>query len=81
MSLRWIRHVNVDGKATTLEVMLGNSRMADKCYVRIGSDDEFWFRPTTDTREAILDYGLLLLQEKLSGHHLTTPGGAPYHWN
>jgi hypothetical protein len=81
MSLRWIRHVQVDGEPTTLEIMMGNSRMADKCYVRIGADEEYWFRPTADSRDAILDYGLLLLQEKLNGHHLTTPGGAPYHWN
>ena len=71
----------VDGKPTTLEVMLGQIRMADKCYVRVGSDEEFWFKPTSESRDGVLDQGMLILQERLNGHDLKTQSGMPYTWN
>jgi len=43
----------VDGKPTTLEVMLGQIRMADKCYVRVGSDEEFWLLRDLKSKEIL----------------------------
>lgn len=81
MSIRWIRSVMVDGRQTTLEVMLGNTRIADKCYVRMNQDDELWFHPRTDSREAILQQGIDMLKERLHGRQVTGPGGAPFTWH
>jgi hypothetical protein len=81
MSIRWIRNVVVDGQQTTLEVMLGNSKIADKCYVRVNQDDELWFHPRTESREAILKQGLDMLKERLQGRQVTGPGGTPFTWH
>jgi hypothetical protein len=81
MSIRWIRNVAVDGKPSTLEVMLGWVKIADKCYIRVGNEDEYWFRPGSDNRESILEQGIALLQNRLQGRSVTTPTGSPYSWN
>jgi hypothetical protein len=54
MSIRWIRNVVLDGKQATIEVLLGDRSIADKCYIRVNQDEEFWFRPHTDNREEVL---------------------------
>jgi hypothetical protein len=81
MSIRWIRSVSVDGRPTTLEVMLGWAKIADKCYIRVGNEDEFWFRPPSQDRQSVLAQGLSLLRRRLDGHEVTTHSGAAYAWN
>lgn len=81
MSIRWIRNVVVDGKQTTLEVMLGASRIADKCYVRVNQDEEFWFRPTTDRRETILEEGIEMLKSRFQGKTVEGSNGSPFTWH
>jgi hypothetical protein len=81
MSIRWIRNVTVDGKQTTLEVMLGASRIADKCYVRVNQDEEFWFRPSTDRREVILQEGIEMLKSRFQGKTIEGSNGTPFSWH
>ncbi len=81
MSIRWIRNVEVDGKPSTLEIMLGWSKIADKCYIRIGNEEEYRFRPSSDSRAAVLEQGLALLRRRLEGHAVQTAAGAAYGWN
>lgn len=80
MSIRWIRKVEVDGQPTTLEVLLGWKAIADKCYVRIGQEEETWFRPSTEEREEVLNEGLRILKDRLGGHDVKE-SGRPYGWN
>jgi len=81
MSIRWIRNVVVDGRQTTLEVLLGNRSIADKCYIRVNQDEEFWFRPTSENREAILQQGIEMLKGKLDGKKVTAPNGSAFPWH
>jgi hypothetical protein len=81
MSIRWIRNVTVDGKPTTLEVMLGANRIADKCYIRVNQDEEFWFRPSTDGREAILQQGIDMLRSRFQGKQVEGQGGSSFTWH
>jgi hypothetical protein len=81
MSIRWIRNVTVDGKQTTLEVMLGATRIADKCYIRVNQDEEFWFRPTTDQRETILQEGIAMLKSRFEGRSIQAQNGSPFTWH
>ena len=81
MSIRWIRNVTVDGKQTTLEVMLGASRIADKCYIRVNQDEELWFRPNSDQRESILAEGIAMLKTRFEGKSITGQNGSPFTWH
>lgn len=81
MSIRWIRNVVVDGKQTTLEVMLGASRIADKCYVRVNQDDEYWFRPASEDRDVVLRQGIEMLQSRFTGRTVEGPNGGPFAWH
>jgi len=81
MSIRWIRSVQVDGRPMTLEVMLGASKIADKCYVRLNQDDELWFHPATDRREVILQQGIEMLKERLKGRQVTASNGSAFLWH
>jgi hypothetical protein len=81
MSIRWIRNVVVDGKQTTLEVLLGADRIADKCYVRVNQDEESWFHPASDNRQAILQQGIDLLKNRLDGKKVTGPNGYAFPWH
>lgn len=47
-SIRWIRSILVEGVPTTLEIMIGTSSIADKCYVRVNSEAEYYFKPPLD---------------------------------
>jgi len=67
MSIRWIRNVVVDGRQTTLEVLLGEKSIADKCYIRVNQDEEFWFRPASDNRQSILQQGIDMLKSRFDG--------------
>lgn len=81
MSIRWIRNVVVDGRQTTLEVMLGAAKIADKCYVRVNQEEEYWFHPSTESREAILRQGIDMLQGRLKGKQVISSNGSPFQWH
>jgi hypothetical protein len=81
MSIRWIRNVNLDGKQATLEVLLGDRSISDKCYVRVNQDEEYWFRPASDDRRAVLAQGLELLKSKMNGRSITGPNGSAFPWH
>ena len=81
MSIRWIRNVVVDGRQTTLEVMLGASKIADKCYVRVNQEEEYWFHPSTASREAILQQGIDMLMQRLNGKQVNASDGIPFEWH
>ena len=81
MSIRWIRNVVVDGRQTTLEVLLGNRSIADKCYVRVNQDEELWFRPASENREAILQQGIEMLKGRLDGKKVTAQNGSAFPWH
>jgi hypothetical protein len=81
MSIRWIRNVVVDGRETTLEVMLGAAKIADKCYVRVNQEEEYWFHPSTQSREAILQQGIDMLMGRLKGRQVNASNGSPFEWH
>lgn len=81
MSIRWIRSVQVDGKPTTLEVLLGSAKIADKCYVRINQEDECWFHPASQDRDAILRQGIDLLKGRLQGRNIQASNGSAFLWH
>jgi hypothetical protein len=81
MSIRWIRNVVVDGRQATLEVLLGDRSIADKCYIRVNQDEEFWFRPSTDNREAILQQGIDMLKNRLAGKKVLGSNGSAFPWH
>jgi hypothetical protein len=81
MSIRWIRSVVVDGRQATLEVLLGDRSIADKCYVRVNQDEEYWFRPSSVDRRAILAQGLDLLKSKMEGRSITESNGSAFAWH
>jgi hypothetical protein len=81
MSIRWIRNVVVDGRQATLEVLLGDRSIADKCYIRVNQDEEFWFRPATDNREAILQQGIDMLKNRLAGKNVLASNGSAFPWH
>lgn len=81
MSIRWIRNVQVDGRPTTLEVMLGSTKISDKCYVRVNQEDELWFHPSREGREAILRQGLDMLRDRLKGKQVIASDGSAFGWH
>jgi hypothetical protein len=81
MSIRWIRNVVVDGRQTTLEVLLGDNRIADKCYIRVNQDEEFWFHPASDNRHAILQQGIDMLKNRFDGKKVTGANGSAFPWH
>lgn len=81
MSIRWIRNVVLDGKQATLEVLLGDRSIADKCYIRVNQDEEFWFRPLTDNREEVLQQGIEMLKSQLSGKNILGANGSAFPWH
>ena len=81
MSIRWIRNVVVDGRQTTLEVLLGSRSISDKCYIRVNQDEEFWFNPNSDNRQAILQQGIDMLRNRLDGKKVTAQNGSAFPWH
>ena len=80
-SIRWIRNVLVDGVPTNLEIMIGSDAIADKCYVRVNTEAEYYFKPPVDSREAIVRTGKEILKARFAGKTLTAPDGSPYDWS
>lgn len=80
MSIRWIRNVVVDGEKTALEIQLGEKRIGDKCYTRLGDEMERWFNNTGIEREDIIRQGMEILKKRLSGKNVTYPDGREFNW-
>lgn len=80
MSIRWLQNVLIDNKKSVIEIQLGDKKIGDKCYTRIGTDVEKWFANVSDLREDILAQGLSILQKILSGKTVSYPNGKPYDW-
>ncbi len=81
MSIRWIRNVIIDDEKSTVEIQLGERRIGDKCYVRVGKELEQWFTNRGSTRDNIIAQGIDLLQQKLTGKTVLYPDGREYDWN
>ncbi len=81
MSIRWIRNILLDGKKTTIEVMLGAGKIADKCYVRIDGQSETWFTPSGGSRDEILNEGIHLLKNRLDGRAVYSSQGSEFNWS
>jgi hypothetical protein len=81
MSIRWIRNVTVDGKQSTLEVLLGDRVIADKCYIRVNQDEEMWFHPATNNRQEILQQGIDILKNRLLGKSVLASNGSSFPWH
>lgn len=79
-SIRWIRSVLVEGIPTTFEIMIGTSSIADKCYVRVNAEPEFYFKPEVDSREVIVAQGIEILKARFDGKNITTTDGQPFPW-
>ena len=79
-SLRWIRNLIVDGEPTTIEIMLGTENISDKCYVRINSEQELWFKINSDFRDDIVSKGLDILRERFKDNVVKLPNGQLYNW-
>jgi len=73
--------VAVDGKQATLEVLLGDRSISDKCYIRVNQDEEYWFRPSSDNRRAILQQGIDILRTRMDGRKVTEPNGSAFPWH
>lgn len=81
MSIRWIRNVIIEDEKSTVEIQLGERKIGDKCYVRVGKDLEQWFSNRGTTRDDIIAEGIELLKTKLSGKAVQYPDGREYDWN
>jgi hypothetical protein len=80
MSIRWIKNVVVDGARSVLEIQLGDRKIGDKCYTRIGTEVEKWFDNLSETREDVIAQGLDILKRRCSGKSVAYPDGRPYDW-
>jgi len=52
MSIRWIRNVVVAVGKPPWKCSWAKKSIADKCYIRVNQDEEFWFRPASDNRQS-----------------------------
>ena len=80
MSIRWIKNVVIDGAKSVIEIQLGDRKIGDKCYTRIGAEVEKWFDNISETREDVIAQGLDILRRRLSGKAITYPDGRGYDW-
>ncbi len=80
MSIRWIRNVVIDGENTSVEVQLGDRRIGDKCYTRVGTELESYFHNINETRDDIVAQGVDILRSRLEGKTITYPDGREYDW-
>ncbi len=80
MSIRWIKNVVIDGAKSVIEIQLGDKKIGDKCYTRIGAEIEKWFDNLSETREDVIAQGLDILKRRLAGKSVTYPDGRTYDW-
>jgi hypothetical protein len=50
-------------------------------YVRVNQDEEYWFRPASVDRRAVLAQGLDLLRSKMDGRSITESNGSAFSWH
>ena len=79
-SIRWIRSVLINGEETTLEIMLGAKHISDKCYVRINTSSEFYFKPSEDSRDGVIQSGIQILKQHFEESTVCYPNGKAYDW-
>lgn len=80
MSIRWIKNVMINNEKTTIEIQLGDKKIGDKCYTRIGNEIEVYFRNTGETRDDIIAEGLDILKKRLANKKVTYPDSREYDW-
>lgn len=80
MSIRWMRNVVINSAKSTIEIQLGDKKIGDKCYFRIGNEIELWFDNISEQREDIIAQGIDLLKERLQDKNVTYPDGTVYDW-
>jgi hypothetical protein len=49
--------------------------------VRVNQDEEYWFRPASVDRRAVLAQGLDLLRSKMDGRSITESNGSAFSWH
>jgi hypothetical protein len=81
MSIRWVKNVVIDGARSTIEIHIGEKRIGDKCYTRVGAEVESWFKNASDNREQILAQGIDLLKRRLAGKKVMGPDGRDFDWS
>jgi hypothetical protein len=81
MSIRWVKNVIIDRVKTTIEVQIGEKRIGDKCYTRIGTEVESWFHNASDDRDQIIAQGIALIKRKLGAHTVSYPDGRIFDWS
>ena len=79
-SIRWIHNVLIDGKPGSLEIMIGVQSIADRCYIRVNQESEFWFTAQSGNRAEIIQQGLNMLKSQLASHVVSSTDGQPYSW-
>ena len=80
MSIRWLRNVVIDGQNSAIEIQIGDKRIGDKCYTRIGEEVEAWFDNYYEDRGEIISQGVNILKSRLAGRNITYPNGQSYDW-
>ncbi|MCL2281940.1 MAG: hypothetical protein FWC26_01320 [Fibromonadales bacterium] len=79
-SIRWIRHVTVNGVKCTLEIMVGMQHIADRCYVRINQEPELWFTPISESRDEIVKEAMQILYQRLHDAEVLNLDGTSFLW-
>ena len=80
MSIRWIRNVVIDSEKTNIEIQLGDRKIGDKCYTRIGSEVEQYFDNLMEGRDDIVAQGIDILKKRVGDKNITYPDGREYDW-
>jgi|GEM_PF-466099 len=79
-SIRWIHKLIIDDKPGSVEILIGQSSIADRCYVRVNQEPEYWYSTQSGVRAEIIQQGLEIAQKQLVGHKVTEVDGTPYSW-
>lgn len=79
-SIRWIQKVLIDDKPATIEIMIGVQSIADRSYVRLNQDPEFWYAPQGGNRSDTIQQGLDILRKQLATRQVKNLDGTPYTW-
>jgi hypothetical protein len=80
MSIRWVKNVVIDGVKSIIEIQLGDKKIGDKCYTRVGDAVEKWFENVSQIRGDIIAQGQEILKRQLASKTVTHPDGKPYDW-
>jgi hypothetical protein len=72
--------VVIDGKKNSIEIQLGDKKIGDKCYTRVGTDVEEYFDNAGDSREEIVAQGMEILANRLKNIKIAYPDGRDYDW-